>query len=250
VRVTDAASVTAVKALTINVDDTTGTQLQITTDTLPGATVQTPYSVSLAAIGGVSPYTWSIVSGSLPSGLSLNSATGVISGTPTNTGTSTFTTQVQDSNSYVATKSMSIAVQAQQIQQCNIWTQPNPLVLVSIDYYRLDEFGLPYLVWQVLDAKTAYALSTYPTCVQVGYAWATESRLAFAGANYPIKYGDAWLSSYLWIDTGFPYLGDPDFYPQLAFGAVTVFGVNAINGDVFASTNATSLFVGAVYLWN
>jgi hypothetical protein len=44
----------------------------------------------------VTPYTWSVYSGSLPTGLSLNSSTGVISGTPTTPNTYNFTIQVTD----------------------------------------------------------------------------------------------------------------------------------------------------------
>ncbi|HTT33968.1 MAG TPA: Ig-like domain repeat protein [Methylomirabilota bacterium] len=51
--------------------------------TLPTATVGQAYSFQLTEVGGVSPFTWSITSGSLPAGLSLNSSTGLISGTPT-----------------------------------------------------------------------------------------------------------------------------------------------------------------------
>ena len=47
------------------------------------ATVGQPYSYTLTEAGGVPPFTWSITSGSLPAGLTLNSPTGVISGTPT-----------------------------------------------------------------------------------------------------------------------------------------------------------------------
>jgi hypothetical protein len=62
--------------------------------------VNTAYAaVTLAATGGVTPYTWSISSGSLPAGLSLNSSTGTISGTPTTAGLSSFTIQVADSES-------------------------------------------------------------------------------------------------------------------------------------------------------
>jgi large repetitive protein len=76
------------------------TPLSITTTAsqIPGGTVNTPYAgVTLAATGGVAPYTWSISSGGLPAGLSLNSSTGTISGTPTTAGLSSFTIQVADS---------------------------------------------------------------------------------------------------------------------------------------------------------
>lgn len=55
--------------------------LQITTTSLPDAYSSKPYSTSIQASGG-SGYTWSLQGGSLPPGLSLDPASGVISGTP------------------------------------------------------------------------------------------------------------------------------------------------------------------------
>ncbi|HEX4595359.1 MAG TPA: putative Ig domain-containing protein, partial [Bryobacteraceae bacterium] len=56
--------------------------LAITATPLPGAIVGLSYSTPLAATGGIPPISWSIVSGALPTGLVLNPASGVISGTP------------------------------------------------------------------------------------------------------------------------------------------------------------------------
>ncbi|MGB8885890.1 MAG: Ig domain-containing protein [Candidatus Korobacteraceae bacterium] len=65
---------------------------------LPPGTLNVPYTASLSASGGQAPYTWSIVSGTLPAGLTLNASTGVISGTPMAAGPPAgFTVQATDS---------------------------------------------------------------------------------------------------------------------------------------------------------
>ena len=71
-----------------------------------------PYSVKLAADGGLTPYTWSITQGSLPAGLKLHAATGVISGTPTSGSGSTFTAEVSDAQNPPATASATFSLSA------------------------------------------------------------------------------------------------------------------------------------------
>ncbi len=59
-------------------------RVSITTSSLPGATVGTAYSAQLTAADGVPPYSgWTVSTGTLPAGLTLNAASGLISGTPT-----------------------------------------------------------------------------------------------------------------------------------------------------------------------
>ncbi len=65
--------------------------------TLQDGTVGIPYSVTLVAILGFPPFTWSVTGGALPDGLSLDSATGEVSGTPTTPGTFNLTIKVTDS---------------------------------------------------------------------------------------------------------------------------------------------------------
>ena len=84
-------------------------KLTITTTGLAAGKNGTSYSASLSASGGTPGYTWSIASGSLPAGLTISSA-GVISGTPTASGTSTFTVAVKDSGSPAQTASVSESI--------------------------------------------------------------------------------------------------------------------------------------------
>lgn len=67
----------------------------ITPATLPAGTVGTAYSQALSSSGGTAPYTYSVISGTLPAGITLS--TGTLSGTPTTAGTYTFTIQSADS---------------------------------------------------------------------------------------------------------------------------------------------------------
>ena len=109
-KVTDSTSATATGAFSITVNPA----LAVTLSTLPigFATVAYP-STTLAATGGISPYTWTTtpVSGSFPPGLTL-SAAGALSGTPTTAGTYPFTVKVTDSASDTATGAFSITIDA------------------------------------------------------------------------------------------------------------------------------------------
>ncbi len=83
--------------------------LALTTSTLPSGTKATPYSSTLQASGGTTPYSWSIT-GSLPPGLTLAASTGLISGTPTASGTSNITATVTDAASPKQTKSLALSL--------------------------------------------------------------------------------------------------------------------------------------------
>ena len=74
------------------------TALQVTTSQVQELVLGQPYSFQLQASGGTPPYSWSSDRGALPSGLTL-SPDGLITGTPTLSGTWTFTVQVADSSS-------------------------------------------------------------------------------------------------------------------------------------------------------
>lgn len=69
-----------------------------TAKVLQGAVVGVAYSETVTAQGGTAPYTFAMTAGSLPTGLSLNATTGVISGTPTTVQTGDFTIQATDAN--------------------------------------------------------------------------------------------------------------------------------------------------------
>ncbi len=80
----------------------------ISTTSLPGGSVGQPYGAQLATVGN-RPGSWAVAAGSLPPGLGL-SAAGVVSGTPTTTGTSVFTVRFTQTNGLTDTQQLSIAV--------------------------------------------------------------------------------------------------------------------------------------------
>jgi hypothetical protein len=92
--------------------------LSISTTTLSGAAVGASYQSQLAATGAWGVYAWSVTSGTLPAGLSLNTQTGAITGTPTAAGTFTFTVGVTGTGSPVqaAHESLSLTVTAPQLR--------------------------------------------------------------------------------------------------------------------------------------
>ncbi|MBI4167071.1 MAG: putative Ig domain-containing protein [Acidobacteria bacterium] len=72
--------------------------MKITTAKLPIGIVGSYYSVRLTARGGVSPYRWAVSEGALPAGLVLDSATGEVSGTPTQFTRAALELRVEDSS--------------------------------------------------------------------------------------------------------------------------------------------------------
>jgi hypothetical protein len=85
--------------------------LSVTTASLAGATAGTAYSATLQGTGGTAPYNWSLSSGTLPTGLSLQSS-GLLSGTTNQTGQFSLTVQAVDFSSpnKTATKALTLAV--------------------------------------------------------------------------------------------------------------------------------------------
>src|SRR6476660_2027440 len=99
----------------------TPSSLSITTTSLPEGQINQPYSASVGGSGGALPYTWS-VSPALPANLSLDAATGAITGTPTTQATTTHTFTLRDSSAPPQTVE----------QTLSITIQPPPALLTII----------------------------------------------------------------------------------------------------------------------
>ncbi|RLT27805.1 MAG: hypothetical protein DWI48_02545 [Chloroflexi bacterium] len=101
--------------------------MQIVTTSLPTSLTNVAYVQLVAVVGGTLPYSWSVISGAPPEGISLDGGTGLVSGTPWNAGTGMFTVQVTDAASRVATQVFTVQIVAN-AQPISIATTslPNP----------------------------------------------------------------------------------------------------------------------------
>lgn len=106
VRATDANGQNAAVVRTLRIDPAT---VVISPATLPGGVVGAVYSQSLSSSGGIAPYTYSIVSGTLPVGVAFSSA-GTVSGTPVLAGSYAFTVRSTDDAGYNSTIGYTIVV--------------------------------------------------------------------------------------------------------------------------------------------
>ena len=111
VQVVDAQSAdNDLQQLSLTIQNPTVPAVSITTTSLPNAKRNKSYSETIQATGGVAPYSWSIVSGNLPSGLTLNSSTGAISGKATTIGLYDFTVRAADSQATPASDTQDLSI--------------------------------------------------------------------------------------------------------------------------------------------
>lgn len=156
VQAQDSASHSGTQQLTLTVSDTL-----VVGTSLPFGQVGTAYSTNLSVAGGLAPFTWTLISGSLPAGLTLSTA-GAVTGTPLAVGTSTFTVKVQDSANNVATQQLSIAV-----SNITITSSAPPAATVDVPFSTtLDaNGGIPPYTWVVASGSLPPGLAISPSQV-------------------------------------------------------------------------------------
>ncbi|MCC6390036.1 MAG: putative Ig domain-containing protein [Bryobacterales bacterium] len=174
VQVNDNGGGVASKPLTLNV---VAPNLTITSSTtLPSAPTNQAYSTQLTASGGTQPYAWSVTVGTLPAGLALNPATGVISGTPTNAGLFNFTVQVKDTHNLTASANLSL-----QVVTFAITTQLLPQASLNTTYTATLTAvgGSPAYTWSIV-------LGTLPRGLSLSAATGQISGTPAQSGTFPI----------------------------------------------------------------
>src|SRR5450755_2233316 len=175
VQVTDSTLATATKAFTLTINPA----LAITTiSPLPPGTVNVSYSQTLTATGGSGPYTWAVTTGTLPPVLTLNSTTGVISGTPTTAGTSNFTVQVTDSTLATATKAFTLTINPA-LAITTISPLPPGTVNVSYSQTLTATGGSGPYTWAVTTGTLPPVLTLNPTTGVISGTPTTAGTYAF-----------------------------------------------------------------------
>jgi hypothetical protein len=171
------SSVRSQATLTITAAVTTS-PVVINTRGVPSLTQGQAYSTSLSASGGKTPYQWTLVSGSLPSGLELDSS-GVISGTTNQTGTFNFAAQVTDSSAPAQTVQASLSLAAKAAYHVkinalfppmgpgnNMWEDFNTYVLTSPYVDGVN----PGLDWNTIETKQGvYDFTSFDASLQHFY---------------------------------------------------------------------------------
>ena len=179
IRTVDSAATTVSRPCSIEVTP----ELTISTSALTPGETGAPYTASLAATGGSSPYTWNISAGALSPGLTLNSATGQISGTPISPGTFRFTARVTDAVGAQREKQLEINVASGfAISAC-----PNPAAIVGDAYSSSMTLsgGEAPLQWEVASGALPGGLTLNPQAGTI-----TGSPSAVSTSEFVIRVSD------------------------------------------------------------
>ena len=108
IRATDTLGATGFRAYVLTINP----PVVVNPPSVPGGIVGVAYSQTFSATGGNGSYTYARSAGTLPAGLTLNSATGVLSGTPTAAATRTFTIRATDGTGARGTRSYTVTIGA------------------------------------------------------------------------------------------------------------------------------------------
>ena len=128
IRATDANGCVGFRNYTLVVNSTCPTISVLPSNpNLPQATVGAPYNQPFTATGGVAPYLADMFSGSLPNGVTFNFSTGILSGTPTSSGSFTFTVRFRDAGQCPGQRSYTLVVKSATCPSISINPVNSPL---------------------------------------------------------------------------------------------------------------------------
>ncbi|HXJ40188.1 MAG TPA: putative Ig domain-containing protein, partial [Bryobacteraceae bacterium] len=185
VQVTDANSVTVTKQFTFTVQTTQ--PLTLTTKAFTPGVVGIPYSFQLQGTGGTQPYKWDVlpaivtfpVPGQVAPGLQLDSATGLVTGTPTQAGTSSFTITLTDSASGSVSVPFTLTVSVGGPLGITTTSLPNGTVGAKYSQTLSASGGVPPYQWAVATGALPGGMSLDATTGVISGAPTTAASTQF-----------------------------------------------------------------------
>jgi hypothetical protein len=137
------------------------TAAKITTTSLPSGAVGVAYQTPIAASGGTLPYTWGLKAGSIPSGLTLQTDSGVIAGIPTTPGEFSFTVQATDSSPTPQCQTQSFTLTISALGPLAIMTSDLPNATPNANYGATLQStgGVEPLTWSLVSGALPSDLS-------------------------------------------------------------------------------------------
>jgi Putative Ig domain len=268
--VTTTATITATSVAnsTITTTDTitVNAVLTITTGSLPAGTLNVPYNAFVNAAGAPAPFTWSVISGSLPAGLSfLTSSTSTsaqITGTPTLLGTSNFSVQVTDSSGTSVTQALSITISKPPPLSISTGSLPAGQVNSPYSYTLQASSGVQPYTWSLADGSvlpvaltldpngvisgTPIVTGTFGFTVQVKDSSVPAAQIASANLSITITQGST-NNSRLSGNYAFSVRGFDQYGLFVAAGSFVADGNGNISGGIMDTNNTNSLPVSQTF---
>jgi hypothetical protein len=206
----------------------------ITPDDVPNGLTNTPYSQQLTRTGGAASGTWSVSFGALPTGLTLNPTTGLLSGTPTTSGNFSFSARFTDSNNCLGEKVYFFSI----ITCQTITLGPEPLPRAAVNTLYSQQLtatgGTPAYTFSVIGGTPPTGITLSSSGLLSGTATTTTP------ANFTVRATDA--NGCTGTKT----------YTLIVCGPITVNPATALNGFVGTaySQSFTQSGAGASPAWS
>ena len=157
-------------------------EIEITTLSIPPASLKLYYDETIEVEGGTPPYFWDLTAGYLPEGITLDGSTGVISGQPTTLDTAHFTVRVRDNNTPSLTDIQILTLVTWSDDDCCIGIRGN------VNGDALENINISDVTYLV-DYLFGIPLGPAPKCLTEGNANGdNEERVNISDITYLIEY--------------------------------------------------------------
>ncbi len=205
--------------------------VSIHTSTLENADIDQPYRAQLIGSGGEAPYSWS-VSEALPTGLELDDAAGLISGSPTEAGEFDLTVEMADNNGNTISKQLTVTVtgSATSSMEDEIDTESSDIQSSSSSLYVLSSTDV---------SSSSAKIDTMPSVIDVEESSSSENILfnsasssSIATETSPLNNSDNYRNKFISVDRNNNFI---QIELELDSKFPLAFNITRLNGQVLES---------------